>query len=59
MHVNGWNAADIARFRADVTAFREFTTDLDEVRRRYRTRTRSFSDQLFFNCFRTIRSLKV
>jgi predicted deacetylase len=58
LHTNRWNAADIERFRRDVQAFRSQITDVVEIRRKYRTRARSMSDQLFFNCFRTIRSLK-
>ncbi len=58
LHVNPWSPRQLDRFRDDIAAFREATVSLDEIRRRYQNRTRTLSDQLFFNCFRTIRSLK-
>jgi predicted deacetylase len=57
-HINRWTARDIARFRDDLAAFREVTVGVDEIRSSYRDRARTLSDQMFFNCFRTIRSLK-
>jgi predicted deacetylase len=58
LQVNRWTALDIDRFRDEVAAFRQATVGLDEIRRSYRNRARTLSDQVFFNCFRTIRSLK-
>ncbi len=58
LHTNPWVPRQLDQFREDVAAFREVTVGLDEIRRNYRNRPRTFSDQLFFNCFRTIRSLK-
>jgi predicted deacetylase len=58
LHINGWKQQDIDRFRRDVTRFRSSITNVGGIRRQYRTRSQSVSDQLFFNCFRTIRSLK-
>ena len=57
-HINHWTAKDILRFRDDVAIFREAIVSLDNIRRSYPNRKRTLSDQLFFNCFRTIRSLK-
>jgi len=58
LHLNRWTARDIARFRDNVALFHGVIVGLDDVRFSYRNRARTLSDQLFFNCFRTIRSLK-
>jgi predicted deacetylase len=58
LHINRWTPSDIACFRDDVAEFREETVSVDEIRSNYRDRARTLSDQMFFNCFRTIRSLK-
>jgi predicted deacetylase len=58
LHTNPWKPWQLERFRDDVAAFREATVTLDDIRRSYQNRRRTLSDQLFYNCFRTIRSLK-
>ena len=58
LHVNPWTPQDMDRFRADLAAFAASTVALEDIRSHYRNRPRSLSDQLFFSCFRTIRSLK-
>ena len=58
LHTNAWSPRRIDRFREEVSAFRELTVGLDEIRRCYRNRSRSVSDKLFHNCYRAVRSLK-
>ena len=45
-------------FLKTCAAFRESIVALDDIRRKYHNRSRKLADQLFYNCFRTIRSLK-
>jgi predicted deacetylase len=58
LHINRWTAHDIELFRQNIAAFRDLTVSLEEIRSSYQHRARTLSDRLFFNCFRTIRSLK-
>jgi predicted deacetylase len=57
-NVNPWTPRKIDRFRESVTKFRDRIVTLDDIRNGYRNRVQAFSDQVFFNCFRTFRSLK-
>jgi predicted deacetylase len=57
-HVNQWIPRQIEHFRERITEFREEIVTLDDIRNSYRNRARAFSDQVFFNCFRTFRSRK-
>ena len=58
LHVNPWSPRRIERFREDVHAFRDMTVGLDDIRRAYRNRSRTLSDQLFYNGYRAVRNLK-
>ena len=58
LHINRWTQADIESFRSDLGRYRALITTVDDIRFQYQERRQSVSDQLFFNCFRTIRSLK-
>ncbi|HEY3839158.1 MAG TPA: DUF2334 domain-containing protein [Bryobacteraceae bacterium] len=58
LHVNPWTRAQMARFPQDLQAFRESIVALGDIRRNYQHRRQALSDHLFYNCFRTIRSLK-
>jgi predicted deacetylase len=58
LHVNPWSPRRIERFREDLSAFRESTISLDDIRSRYGHRSRTLSDQLFHNCYRVVRNLK-
>jgi predicted deacetylase len=58
LHVNPWSERRIERFRENLMAFRQSTIGLEDIRRSYRHRSRDWSDQLFHNCYRTVRKLK-
>ncbi len=58
LHTNPWSQGRIDRFCQDILAFREKTVSLDEITRCYRNRSRTLSDQVFYNCYRALRSVK-
>jgi predicted deacetylase len=58
LHINGWKSKDIEQFRREIKAFRDSIVTLGDIRQHYQTRRRSWSDSLFFNCVRALRSAK-
>lgn len=58
LHINKWNQQDVEKFRQAIATFAGSITSLDEIGHSYRHRRQRLSDQLFFTCFRTLRSLR-
>ncbi len=56
LHLNAWQTADIARFKADVGRYRGRLVSLAELKSQFRSRRRSLEDTVFEACFRKLRA---
>jgi peptidoglycan/xylan/chitin deacetylase (PgdA/CDA1 family) len=58
VHINSWKERELAQFRSAIARFRPRITSLAELYQRYCDRRRTWSDDIFFACFRAARSLR-
>ncbi len=58
LHINSWETQELDDLQSSINRFRSSIVTLGELRGRYGTRRRDWSDEIFSTCFRAARSVR-